>query len=66
MATPHGPKPINPNGQIVLPKEVLRSVGLEPGESVFVMENEKLKGTILVVPEKMASEWFRAGMRKGA
>ncbi len=62
--TPHGPRPIAANGQIVLPKELLQSVGLRAGESVFVIENERPPGTILVVPERLASEWFARGMGK--
>jgi bifunctional DNA-binding transcriptional regulator/antitoxin component of YhaV-PrlF toxin-antitoxin module len=59
--TPHGPKPIASNGQIVLPKVLLESVGLKAGESVFVIENHEPPGTILVVPERMASTWFAKG-----
>jgi len=62
--TPHGPKAIAANGQIVLPKELLESVGLKAGQSVFVIENEEPAGTILVVPERLASEWFAKGMGK--
>ena len=62
MATPHGPKVIATNGQVVLPKEVLEAVGMKPGESVFVIENAEPAGTILVVPERLASAWFAKGM----
>jgi AbrB family looped-hinge helix DNA binding protein len=64
MTTPHGPKPISPNGQVVLPKEILAAVGIKAGESVYVMENEEPAGTILVIPERLASEWFAKGMTK--
>jgi len=65
MRTPHGPRPISANGQVVLPKEILEAVGLKPGDAVFVMANQKPPGTILVIPERIASEWFAKGMDDG-
>ncbi len=64
MAIPYGPRPVAANGQVVLPKDLLTAVGLKPGEStVFVLANDELAGTILVVPDKLMEEWVRVGRK---
>jgi bifunctional DNA-binding transcriptional regulator/antitoxin component of YhaV-PrlF toxin-antitoxin module len=63
MATPHGPRPISNQGQVSLPKEILAAIGLEPGASaVFVLEHDDPQGSILLIPEAMATDWFRSGL----
>ena len=54
LPTPYGPKTVSSQGQLSLPNEVLAAVGLQPGQAVYVVENEDPKGTILLVPEVIA------------
>lgn len=55
---PHGPHKIAQNGQVVIPKEVLKRAALAPGESVYVTEHE---GIVELVPASLLSEWVRRG-----
>lgn len=56
--SPYGPHKIAQNGQVVIPKEVLKRVRLAPGESVYVTARE---GIVELVPASMLSEWVRRG-----
>lgn len=55
---PYGPHKIAQNGQVVIPKEVLKRVRLAPGESVYVTAHE---GIVELVPASVLSEWVRKG-----
>lgn len=61
MSMPHGPHRIAKTGQVVLAKDVLSEVDLAPGDYVYVVPNEQVRGTILIVPADLAVEWFREG-----
>ncbi len=61
MHLPYGPHKIATNGQVVLPKEVLQSAGLAPGDSVYLQATEDPPGAVLVVPVEVAARWFEAG-----
>jgi bifunctional DNA-binding transcriptional regulator/antitoxin component of YhaV-PrlF toxin-antitoxin module len=63
MATPHGPHPIARNGQVVIPKDVLRAAGIEVGMRVFLQAIDNPEGAILIFPEEAAERWFEAGRR---
>ena len=64
MSEPHGPRPISPQGQLGLPKELLEAVGLKAGSEVYVMENEDPKGTILIVPKQLLTSWVDRGRQR--
>lgn len=55
---PHGPHKIAQNGQVVIPKEVLRHAKLAPGESVFVTVHA---GIVELVPASRLALWLRRG-----
>lgn len=55
---PYGPHKIAQNGQVVIPKEVLKRAALVPGESVYVTARE---GIVELVPASLLSEWIRRG-----
>jgi bifunctional DNA-binding transcriptional regulator/antitoxin component of YhaV-PrlF toxin-antitoxin module len=59
--TPHGPHRIAKNGQVVIPKDVLREAGLVPGDQVFLQALDHPMGAIMVLPAPLAAEWFEAG-----
>lgn len=64
MHPPHGPHRIASNGQVVLPKDVLRAANLEPGDAIYVQVNDDPPGTILLVPMEIAAAWFELGRRR--
>ena len=55
---PYGPHRIAQNGQVVIPKEVLQSARLAPGESVYVSAQD---GIVELVPATMFNEWVKRG-----
>ncbi len=55
---PHGPHKIAQNGQVVIPKDVLKRANLSPGESVYLVARE---GLVELVPAATVSEWLRLG-----
>ncbi len=55
---PYGPHKIAQNGQVVIPRDVLRRARLAPGESVYVTAHE---GIVELVPASLVSEWLRKG-----
>jgi AbrB family looped-hinge helix DNA binding protein len=63
MQPPHGPRPIAKNGQVVVPKEVLRAADLKAGDSVYFIAGDDPPGTVLIVPVEIATRWFEHGRR---
>lgn len=61
---PHGPHKIATNGQIVLPKDILASAGLRPGDAVYVQALDEPRGAVLIVPAATAAEWFELGRQQ--
>lgn len=61
MHPPHGPHRISSNGQVVVPKEVLESSGLEAGDSVYVQALDEPEGAVMIVPAAVAARWFESG-----
>lgn len=55
---PYGPHKIAQNGQVVIPRDVLKRVNLSPGESVYVAARD---GIVELVPAATLSEWVRRG-----
>ena len=55
---PYGPHKIAQNGQIVIPKDVLKHANLSPGESVYLVARE---GVVELVPAATLSEWLQRG-----
>lgn len=55
---PYGPHKIAPNGQVVIPKEVLKQARLMPGERVYLMAR---LGIVELVPVSRLAEWYRQG-----
>lgn len=63
--TPHGPHRIAKNGQVVIPKDVLRSAGLVPGDQVYVEAVDTPAGAIMIIPRALADDWFASGRAVG-
>jgi antitoxin component of MazEF toxin-antitoxin module len=61
MYPPHGPHRIGQNRQVALPADLMKSVDLRPGDSVYLQANPDVRGTLLVVPMELATRWFEAG-----
>jgi AbrB family looped-hinge helix DNA binding protein len=55
---PHGPHKIAPNGQLVIPREVLKQAHVSPGDKVYVTVRS---GVIELVPANRVAEWYRRG-----
>jgi looped-hinge helix DNA binding domain, AbrB family len=55
---PHGPHRIAQNGQVVIPKEVLRRANLTPGDGVYLLVRE---GIVELLPVTTLNEWIRRG-----
>jgi len=63
MHTPYGPHRIGQNRQIALPADLMKSVDLGTGDSVYLQVNPDAEGTLIVVPVEMAARWFEIGRR---
>lgn len=59
---PHGPHKIAKNGQVVIPKEILKQAGLGPGESVYLTARS---GVVEVMPVSRVTDWYRQGRESG-
>ncbi len=66
MHSPYWPHKIATNGQVVLPKEVLSTAGLQPGDGVYVQALDDPPGAILIVPAATAAEWFELGRQRAS
>lgn len=55
---PHGPHRIASNGQVVIPKEVLRQAELNPGEKVYAVARS---GVVELVAASRIAAWYRKG-----
>jgi hypothetical protein len=52
-----GPKPVQSNGNVSVPRELLRELGVEPGEHrVHFALNPDMPGTLLVIPSRHLAE----------
>ncbi|HEV7719725.1 MAG TPA: hypothetical protein VGO60_00485 [Iamia sp.] len=52
----HGPNPIQGNGTVSIPRDLLRAIGLdptEPGHRVHWLLNPDMPGTLVLVPAEM-------------
>ncbi|MGW4211730.1 hypothetical protein ACWEIJ_27315 [Lentzea sp. NPDC004789] len=61
MSEPHGPIKISVNRQIALPKALTDRVRLQPGDQVYVLEDERNPGVLAIVPVERITEWLRLG-----
>jgi AbrB family looped-hinge helix DNA binding protein len=61
---PHGPHKIATNGQVVLPKDILSTAGLQPGDAVYVQALDDPPGAVLIVPAATAAAWFELGRER--
>jgi AbrB family looped-hinge helix DNA binding protein len=55
---PRGPHRIAQNGQVVIPKDVLRLANLTPGDGVYLVVRE---GIVELLPVATLNEWIRRG-----
>jgi bifunctional DNA-binding transcriptional regulator/antitoxin component of YhaV-PrlF toxin-antitoxin module len=64
-ATPplYGPHRITRNGQVVIPREILRAAGVEPGGAVYFLPGDDPDAGVLVVPARTAATWIERGRR---
>jgi AbrB family looped-hinge helix DNA binding protein len=56
-----GPRRISSVRQVAIPEEILDSLSLRPGDSVYLQEQED--GSILLVPAALLHEWIEKGQR---
>ena len=59
----HGPHRIARNGQVVIPRELLRAAQLNAGDAVYLTESEEGEGAVLMLFADLAIEWFETGRR---
>ena len=59
MNPPHGPFKISRNGQVTVPKELLRTASLETGDSIYVLMADEPKGCMLLIPMEQMAQWVR-------
>jgi AbrB family looped-hinge helix DNA binding protein len=55
---PYGPHKIAQNGQVVIPKDVLKQANLGPGSTVFLTVR---KGIVELVPASTVASWLQSG-----
>lgn len=55
---PHGPHRIAVNGQVVIPKDVLRRAQISPGEKVYVVARS---GVVELFSASRMASWYRRG-----
>jgi len=58
---PHGPKAISKSRQIALPAELMKRVGLEVGDQVYLAPHEQMSEAIVVLPIELVARWIDAG-----
>jgi len=49
----YGPNPVQKTGTVTVPRDLLREVGLEPGDRVHWALNPDMPGTLLLIPTTM-------------
>jgi hypothetical protein len=53
LEAPHGPHKIQQVGTVTVPRDLMREVGLERGQSVHWLLNPDIPGTLVMVPTTM-------------
>lgn len=61
MSEPHGPIRISGNRQIALPKALTDRAKLQPGDQVYVLEDDRDPGVLAIVPVERITVWLRLG-----
>ena len=61
MSEPHGPIKISANRQIALPKALMDRLHLQPGDMVYVLQEDSESHGLVVIPVERLSEWIRLG-----
>lgn len=51
------------SGQVTIPAKVLKAVGLQQGDDVYVGVNPEDRRTIVVVPATLLTTWIEKGRR---
>lgn len=51
------------SSQVTIPKKLLRAVGIEQGEEVYVGVNPEDGRTIVIVPAALMDTWIEKGRR---
>lgn len=54
------------SGQVTIPAKVLRAVGLQQGEDVYIGVNPDDPRTIVIVPAMVFNTWIDKGRRSDA
>lgn len=51
----HGPNPVQKSGTVTVPKDLLREIGVAPGDRVHWILNPDMPGTLVLVPAAMVA-----------
>lgn len=65
----YGPNPVQKTGTVTSPRELLREVGVEPGDRVHWILNPDLPGTLTLIPAATVARSMPAiveGLRRSA
>ncbi len=55
---PYGPHSLTRAGQVSIPKEVRRRVGLDIGSEVYFAEDPRVPGLLVVIPLNRLRTWL--------
>jgi hypothetical protein len=55
---PHGPHTLTTTGQVSIPKQVRRLVGLDVGSAVYFAEDPRVPGLLVVIPVSQLANWL--------
>ena len=60
-AHPDGPRVIGQRNQVTLPSDQIKSIGVGPGDSVWITINPDRPGSLVILNEESMNEIFRKG-----
>lgn len=63
MAKPHGPHRVAANGQVVIPRELMREMKWAPRQEVYLLSDA---GGVLIVPATAVEQWLDDGRPRRA
>lgn len=63
MRTPYGPHRLTAVRQVAIPAELLKAVGLEPGDRVYFVRSDRHPDVIEIVPTDVLVQQLERGAR---
>lgn len=62
----HGPRAIRENRTITIPDDLMRQVGLDLGDQVYLAQHDEVAEAIVIWPIEVVTRWIDQGRSLGS